>query len=58
VATRLLKRAVLNAAELTFAQACEDIASKTAVGDHHLDAKEGQASFREKRAPRFNADLP
>ena len=31
-----------------------DIAGKTAVNDHHPDAEEGIASFREKRAPKFN----
>lgn len=54
VAMRLLKRAIYNAAEMTFAQALDDIASKTAVSDHHPDAREGAAAFREKRAPRFN----
>lgn len=57
VATRLLKRAVHNAATMTFEQACEDIATKTAISDHHLDAIEGRAAFREKRPPRFNAWL-
>ncbi len=54
VAMRLLKRSVYNAAEQTFAQALDDIASKTAVSDHHPDAREGFAAFREKRPPRFN----
>ena len=57
VATRLLKRAIHNAASSTFDQACEDIATKTAVSDHHPDAIEGRAAFREKRPPRFNAWL-
>jgi 2-(1,2-epoxy-1,2-dihydrophenyl)acetyl-CoA isomerase len=57
VATRLLKRAIHNAASATFDQACEDIATKTAVSDHHPDAIEGRAAFREKRPPRFNAWL-
>jgi 2-(1,2-epoxy-1,2-dihydrophenyl)acetyl-CoA isomerase len=57
VAMRLLKRAIYNAAEMTFTQALEDIASKTAVTDHHPDAREGVAAFREKRAPRFNQGL-
>ena len=54
VAMRLLKRSMYNAAELTFAQACEDIAARTAIVDHHPDAREGVAAWREKRAPRFN----
>ena len=54
VAMRLLKRSVYNAAELTFAQACDDIASKTAITDHLPDAREGAAAFREKRPARFN----
>lgn len=57
VAMRMLKRSIYNAAELSFAQACDEIAAKTAVTDWHPDAKEGGASFREKRAPRFNAWL-
>ncbi len=54
VAMRLLKRAIYNAAEMTFEQALDDIAARTAVSDHHPDAREGVAAFREKRAPRFN----
>ena len=54
VAMRLLKRSIYNAAELTFAQACEDIAARTAVADHHPDAREGVVAWREKRSPRFN----
>lgn len=58
VAMRLLKRSVYGAAEQTFAQACEDIAAKTAVADHHGDPREGVAAWREKREPKFNQDLP
>jgi len=53
-AMRLLKRAIYNAAEMSFAQAADDIASKTAISDHHPDTKEGVAAFRERRSPRFN----
>lgn len=58
VAMRLLKRSVYGAAHQTFDQACEDIAAKTAISDHHPDVREGVTAFREKRPPRFNADLP
>jgi len=54
VAMRLLKRAVYNAAEMDFLHALDDIATKTAITDHHPDAREGVAAFREKRTPRFN----
>lgn len=54
VAMRLLKRTIYNAAEMTWAHALDDIAAKTAVSDHHPDAREGVAAFRERREPRFN----
>ena len=54
IAMRMLKRSVYNAAELTFPQALEDIASKTAISDPQPDAREGVAAWREKRAPEFN----
>tara|TARA_R110002073_G_scaffold27872_6_gene89190 strand:+ start:1909 stop:2796 length:888 start_codon:yes stop_codon:yes gene_type:complete len=54
VAMRLMKRSVYAAAELSFEQACEDIASKTAISDHHADAAAGVSAFKEKRAPKFN----
>ena len=57
VAMRLLKRSLYNAAEMTFAQSLDDIASKTAVSDHHPDAAEGMRAFREKRPAKFNAWL-
>ncbi|KKK87911.1 hypothetical protein LCGC14_2748510, partial [marine sediment metagenome] len=38
----------------TFAHALDEIAAKTAISDHHADAREGLAAFREKRRPRFN----
>lgn len=57
VAMRLLKRSLYNAAELDWAAALDDIATKTAVSDHHPDAREGVAAFREKRTPSFNAWL-
>jgi 2-(1,2-epoxy-1,2-dihydrophenyl)acetyl-CoA isomerase len=53
VAMRLLKRSIYNAAELSFTQACDEIAAKTAISDHHPDAREGVAAFREKREARF-----
>jgi len=57
VAIRLLKRSVYNAADMTFEQSLDEIASKTAISDHHPDAREGAAAFREKRSPQFNAWL-
>ena len=54
VAMRLLKRAIYNAAEMNWLQALDDIAGKTSVVDHHSDAVEGVASFKEKRTPEFN----
>jgi 2-(1,2-epoxy-1,2-dihydrophenyl)acetyl-CoA isomerase len=54
VAMRLLKRAVYNAAHLTFDQAGDDIASKTAISDFHLDAREGAPAFFERRSATFN----
>ena len=54
VAMRLLKRSIYMAAETSFAHALEDIALRTAISDHHTDAREGAQSFRDKRAPAFN----
>jgi 2-(1,2-epoxy-1,2-dihydrophenyl)acetyl-CoA isomerase len=54
VAMRMLKRSLYNSAEASLAQAFDDIAARTAVTDHHPDAREGVAAFREKRAPRFS----
>jgi len=54
IAMRMLKRSIYNAAETSFAQALDDIAARTAVTDHHPDAREGMAAFREKRKARFN----
>ena len=54
VAMRMLKLSIHNAAEMSFAGALDDIAAKTAVTDHHPDAREGIAAFREKRKARFN----
>lgn len=57
VAMRLLKRTIYNAAEMSWAHALDDIAAKTAISDHHPDAREGVAAFRERREPKFNAWL-
>ena len=57
VAMRLLKRSIYVAAEASFAQALEDVALRTAISDHHADAREGVASFREKRPAAFNSWL-
>lgn len=57
VAMRMMKRSVYQATELTFDQACDEIAAKTAVTDHHPDTKEGVSAFHEKRTPEFNAWL-
>lgn len=54
VSMRLLKRSIYQSAEMTFEQACDEIASKTAISDHHPDSREGVTAFREKRQPRFN----
>ena len=57
MAMRMLKRSVYLAAEQTWAHALEDIAARTAVTDHLPDAQEGGRAFRDKRQPRFNAEL-
>jgi 2-(1,2-epoxy-1,2-dihydrophenyl)acetyl-CoA isomerase len=57
VAMRMLKRSLYNAAELSWAHACEDIAARTAVTDHHPDSREGVTAWREKRTPQFNRGL-
>lgn len=54
VSMRMLKRSIYNAAELSWEQSLDEIAAKTAVTDHHPDAKEGVTAFHEKRAARFN----
>lgn len=54
VAQRLLKRSVYNAADMTFEQSLDEIAAKTAISDHHPDAREGATAFRENRKPQFN----
>ncbi|MEX0786209.1 MAG: enoyl-CoA hydratase-related protein [Dehalococcoidia bacterium] len=57
VAMRLLKRSIYNAAEQNMLEAFDDIATKTAISDHHPDSREGIAAFRDKRPPKFNAWL-
>ena len=57
VAMRMLKRSLYNAAEQPWAAALDDIAARTAITDHHSDAREGVDAFKEKREPQFNADL-
>ena len=54
VAMRLLKRSIYTAAESSFGHALDDIATKTAISDHHPDAQAGGRSFREKRPAQFN----
>ena len=54
VSMRLLKRSVYNAAEQSWAHALDDIAAKTAISDHHPDAREGVTAFHDKRSPTFN----
>ena len=54
VSMRLLKKSILNAAELSWEHALDEIASKTAISDHHSDAKEGVAAFHDKREAKFN----
>lgn len=57
VAMRMLKRSIYLATELTWEQALDEIASKTAITDHHPDAREGGNAFLEKREPVFNTWL-
>ncbi len=57
VSMRLLKRSIYNAAELSWSQALDEIAAKTAISDHHPDAREGVTAFHEKREATFNAWL-
>jgi len=54
VAMRLLKRAVYNAEHLTFDQAGDDIATKTAISDFHRDAREGSVAFFAHEPAAFN----
>jgi 2-(1,2-epoxy-1,2-dihydrophenyl)acetyl-CoA isomerase len=57
VSMRLLKRSLYNAAELDWHAALDEIAAKTAISDHHPDAREGVSAFHEKRQPSFNTWL-
>lgn len=56
-AMRMLKRTIYNSMEMTWAQALDDIAARTAWTDYHADARDGGRSFREKREPVFNTWL-
>jgi 2-(1,2-epoxy-1,2-dihydrophenyl)acetyl-CoA isomerase len=53
-AMRMLKRSLYVAADASFAEALEDIASKTPITDFMRDTTEGMDAFLEKRAPQFN----
>lgn len=53
VAQRILKRLLLRAVDQTFEQACDDIAIRTAISDHHPDVDEGLAAFHQRRPARF-----
>ena len=53
LALRMLKRSIYRAAESDFEAALDDIATRTAITDHHPDAAEGAKAFREKRPPRY-----
>ena len=57
VAMRLIKRGLQSATQLDIDAAFDDMATKTAISDHHPDAAEGGRAFLEKRAPTFNAWL-
>lgn len=57
VSMRLLKRSLYNAAELDWHASLDEIAAKTAISDHHPDAREGVRAFHEKRQPGFNVWL-
>lgn len=59
VAMRMLKKATYLAAELTFDQAGEDIAVRTAITDFHEDVEAGTKAFRARprETPTFNAWL-
>ena len=54
VAMRLLKRAIYNAAHLTFDEAGEDITTRTAISDFHADAIEGWPAWARHETPVFN----
>jgi 2-(1,2-epoxy-1,2-dihydrophenyl)acetyl-CoA isomerase len=54
VSMRFLKRSIYNAYEMPLERAFDEIAAKTAVSDHHPDAREGVTAFRLKREPHFN----
>ena len=43
--------------ELSWSQSLDEIAAKTAISDHHPDAREGVAAFNEKRDATFNTWL-
>ena len=40
--------------DMIFEQSLDEIAAKTAISDHHEDAREGALAFKEKRPAHFN----
>ena len=53
----VMRKRIVSAAELTFPQACEDIAARNTIVGIHPGAREGVQAWRNKRPPRFNQKL-